>query len=492
MSGYFTEFSYKANLHPEIELCQLDIALSQQGNRIPKNARVCEVGFGMGLNLLQNVIGSTHQVFGVDLISEHVRFVTEGMEVAGMSLKDQIVLGSITDQVIFDTWPKMDVIILHGVWSWIDDLTRSELMSFLREKLAPGGIVYISYNISSGWGLVPALRPLLKDAYERASKFIQPAKRVESAYDFWLEHIVQPIDVRSYETLKKNRVLGAGYLAHEFLNEAWYPTSLNEICKQLSVHDITFHSSARLAQQHPSLTNSAAITEKLGQLGPDVDDVYRLSVDDALHGVTFRADIFHRGLWLGSHREFPEDITVIRTAHARGVKPVRTGDTKRQISDEVVTYFNALPIEGIAVDQLERDLKARFGYGPNDVLVFLQVLRGYFEFMSASKPTQSELESRAVALNEWIRKNHADLKYWFSPVLGGFVHLTDFEKTVYRFRKLPKDAQIGQLIELTEHLSIYEDGRELLTAEEKKAHLVKKLDQFHEERIAILQLLGLW
>ena len=492
MAGYFTEFGYKANLHTEIELCQLDIALSQQGNRISKDACVCEVGFGMGLNLLQNAIGSNYRVFGVDLISEHVRFVTEAMEAVGLSYEDQVVLGSITDQVIFDTWPKMDVVILHGVWSWIDDLTRNELMAFLRKKLAPGGIVYISYNVSSGWGLIPALRPFLKDAFDRVSKFVEPANRVESTYDFWVENIVQPIDSRSYDRLKKTRELGAGYLAHEFLNEAWHPTTLNEICKQLSVHDIAFHSSARLSQQHPSLTASASVAEKLSQLGPDVDHVYRLSVDDAVHGVSFRADIFHRGLWLGSNREFPDDITIVRTAFARDVKPVRTGDNTRQISDEVVDYFNELPIEGVVLQHLERDLKAKFGYGPSDVLVFLQVLRGCFEFTSASKPTQSELDSRAVALNHWIQKSHADLKYRFSPLLGGFVYLTDFEKTIYPLRQLSKEEQLDRLFELTDQLSINEGGRELLKDEEKKAHLIKKLDKFYEERLEILQHLRLW
>ena len=44
-----------------------------------------------------------------------------------------------------------DFVGLHGVWSWISNANRAAVVEFLRRKLKPGGVLYISYNASPGW-----------------------------------------------------------------------------------------------------------------------------------------------------------------------------------------------------------------------------------------------------------------------------------------------------------------------------------------------------
>jgi hypothetical protein len=45
-----------------------------------------------------------------------------------------------------DDLPMFDVIVLHGIWSWVSEVNRRVIVKIARQRLAIGGILYISYN----------------------------------------------------------------------------------------------------------------------------------------------------------------------------------------------------------------------------------------------------------------------------------------------------------------------------------------------------------
>ena len=59
--------------------------------------------------------------------------------------------------------PQFDFICLHGVYTWINVENRKAIVDFIRTRLKPGGLVYISYNCLPGWSATAPLRRVMTD-----------------------------------------------------------------------------------------------------------------------------------------------------------------------------------------------------------------------------------------------------------------------------------------------------------------------------------------
>src|SRR6185436_12341439 len=63
--------------------------------------------------------------------------------------------------------PRFDYIVAHGVYSWIDATGREDVRRFIDRHLAPGGLVYVSYNAMPGWASDLPFQYLLREVAER-------------------------------------------------------------------------------------------------------------------------------------------------------------------------------------------------------------------------------------------------------------------------------------------------------------------------------------
>src|SRR5262245_42242049 len=92
---------------------------------------------------------------------------------------------------------EFDFIVAHGVFSWGPDETRDELLTFGRQRLPAGGLLYLSYNTRPGWdvrGMVRAYlmeqtsdleeRPLERAQLARtlAAKLVPPLRQAEHPF----------------------------------------------------------------------------------------------------------------------------------------------------------------------------------------------------------------------------------------------------------------------------------------------------------------------
>jgi SAM-dependent methyltransferase len=71
-----------------------------------------------------------------------------------------------------------DFIICHGVFSWVAAETQQQLLRFCHDRLNPGGVVYLSYNVYPGWKLREVLRDMM---LHHAGGIDEPARRIEQA-----------------------------------------------------------------------------------------------------------------------------------------------------------------------------------------------------------------------------------------------------------------------------------------------------------------------
>ena len=122
------------------------------------------------------------------------------------------------------TLPAFDVISLHGIYSWIAAEHRATIVEFIRRKLKPGGLVYISYNSLPGWSAAAPMRHLM---YMHGKAHGGPTVgRLEPALAF-VNRIIESnagffrVNPSLKERFAKTKDLNRNYLAHEYLNDAW-------------------------------------------------------------------------------------------------------------------------------------------------------------------------------------------------------------------------------------------------------------------------------
>jgi SAM-dependent methyltransferase len=125
----------------------------------PTNCRVLEVGCGEGADLFplaQAYPGS--RFLGVDLAATTVAF--------GERLRAELGLTNLTLRVadlraVPDAAGPFDYILARGVFSWVPEEVRLELLALCRRLLAPAGVAFISYNALPGWHLVRMFREMM-------------------------------------------------------------------------------------------------------------------------------------------------------------------------------------------------------------------------------------------------------------------------------------------------------------------------------------------
>jgi len=125
----------------------------------PENARILELGCAGGGNLLPiaSQFPQSH-CFGIDL--SEVQCANARTAINYTRLKNvEIIQGSIAD--IGPKQGKFDYIICHGVYSWVPDFVRTEILRVASENLSENGVAFISYNVLPGWYFRGMIRGML-------------------------------------------------------------------------------------------------------------------------------------------------------------------------------------------------------------------------------------------------------------------------------------------------------------------------------------------
>jgi len=166
---YVTDVPYAATFTQYGAPAWLDLTALLSGVRPPDRKGAfawCELGCGRGATAA--ILAATHPggaFHGVDLMPEHIahaRRLGERCGIANLTLHQ----GDFAAAATLDL-PRFDYIVAHGVYSWIDAQARATLRHFVDRHLAPGGLVYISYNAMPGWAADLPFQYLVRVLAER-------------------------------------------------------------------------------------------------------------------------------------------------------------------------------------------------------------------------------------------------------------------------------------------------------------------------------------
>jgi protein-L-isoaspartate O-methyltransferase len=145
----------------------------------PQRSRVLEVGCSDGANLLPlaaTLPGAT--IVGCDVAASAIdaaRAAAQGAGLANVSLRCE-------DLATLDpALGPFDYIVAHGIYSWVPPDVRDALFALARDRLAPGGLMYVSYNVLPGCRLRQAAWEMLR---RHVDGILDPLARLDAARKF--------------------------------------------------------------------------------------------------------------------------------------------------------------------------------------------------------------------------------------------------------------------------------------------------------------------
>lgn len=298
--GYVQSVDYTHHYCRELSPSLLDFACLSRGVQSPPSDRpltYLELGFGQGLSLNVHAAACQGEFWGTDFMPAHV---LNARQLAAASHSGaRLFEDSFEEFAQRRDLPEFDMIGMHGTWSWISAENRAVVLDLVRKRLAPGGLLYVSYNALPGCAAELPLRNLLKLHAEQVSP---PLLGVPEKLDAALalvralsaagsRHFQEQGDSKAL--LERVNAQDRHYLAHEYLNRDWLPMGFAEVAAQMSEAKLEFAASATLLDHLDAL----AFPDKAKKLLDEAKaPLLRETLRDYLINQRFRRDIFVKGL----------------------------------------------------------------------------------------------------------------------------------------------------------------------------------------------------
>jgi SAM-dependent methyltransferase len=316
--GYVADVSYTAGFYRETTPGWLAFTALLLGHRHPaldRPFRWAELGCGQGFSATIAAACHPHAEFwGFDFNPSHIDNAIHLAEAAGLAnLHFREVAFADLAELPAEALPQFDFIVLHGIWSWVSAAQQAHITRFIRSRLAPGGLVYLSYNTLAGWeGMAPVQRLMRRVATQHPGS----AEQKMAAVVAFLQTLARS-DAMMFrhhgtlaERLEKLTGHDARYFAHEYFNAVWEPASFDRVNAAMEEARCGFVGSATLVDNMDAL----AVPPGIGKLIAETTDVVsREMLRDVGAARAFRRDLYRRGSdqpVAGEHLELLEGITI--------------------------------------------------------------------------------------------------------------------------------------------------------------------------------------
>ncbi|KQV58648.1 MULTISPECIES: class I SAM-dependent methyltransferase [unclassified Caulobacter] len=505
-AGYVTDVNYTFGYYAELNPLRCRLPLLMVGRHAPKIENACELGFGQGLSVSIHAAAQPGiNWYGTDFNPSQAAFASEMVRLAGADAK-------LYDEAFAEfcnrkDLPDFDFIGLHGIWTWISDENRGVLVDFIRRKLRPGGVLYISYNTLPGWSASAPIRHLMK---RHADVMGAPGQGVVGQTDAALGFIdqflaLEPLYAKAnpgaVERLKQVKGQDRNYLAHEYMNRDWHPMYFADLENWLGDAKVGFASSAHTLDNLYDLNMTSAQADFMRGI-PDVS--LRETIRDYCVNQQFRRDYWVRGVRaLVGHEQIAalrEERIVLTMAKEDLPSKVRGAIGEADLIDQIYQ-----PIYELLLDHKPHsilDLEAHVGRKNVNFAQLnsaLTILLG-LGVVQAAAPGQdlAKAKTRTQALNKAISRRAlsvGDVAYFASPVTGGGVLAPRFSQLFWISKqtggKTPNDwaTSAWQLLQ-AQNQAIIKDGV-TLQGEDNLAELKTQAEQWNAKILPVWTALGI-
>lgn len=295
--GYVVDQPYTEHFFSELSPAHLQLVAWQNDVCAPDVShpfRWLELGCGHGVSAAIFAAQFPHGEFhALDFNPQHIVAARLKAKAAGLENLHYHELSFA--EAAQQSWQAFDFIVLHGVWSWINDDNRQWIVQLLRTLLSPGGMVYVSYNCLPGRAVQEPVRYLLTHFAEKVggdsvNKALQSREKVKAVLQPETRLVKQLPVVASL--LEKMADQSPHYLAHEYLNKDWYLCYSNQLAAMLDEAKLSRVGSALLSDNIGELRVPPAQADMLDMAK---DEPERELLRDFIVNAGFRKDVFVRG-----------------------------------------------------------------------------------------------------------------------------------------------------------------------------------------------------
>lgn len=296
LSGYATDIPYLRDFKPMLAPAWLDHVALVAGIEPPDRHygfAWCDLGCGQGVTA--TMLAATHpsgKFHGIDAMPTHI---DHARGLAAAARISNVCFHAVEFSAAIDLQlPSFDYIVVHGVFTWVDEEAQRALLWFIDRRLKPGGLVYLGYNAMPGW-----TRDLPFQRLVRQIGLTFPgdsATRIAAAIDVArsLAELRVPALSASFtigELKDRPQDYLPAYLVHEFLPAAWQPLYVTEVREAMTAIGLEPVGSATLSENFDWMVLHQRAREILSAIA---DDNARELARDFFLDQRFRCDVFAR------------------------------------------------------------------------------------------------------------------------------------------------------------------------------------------------------
>jgi methyltransferase-like protein/2-polyprenyl-3-methyl-5-hydroxy-6-metoxy-1,4-benzoquinol methylase len=258
----------------------------------PDRSRILEIGCAQGDNIIplaDQIPGA--DILGIDLSVAQIELASSRANAAGL---DKLRLETMDLRDLGESQGQFDYIICHGVYSWIAADVQAELLSICRNRLAPQGLAYVSYNTYPGWYMRDMLRQMMLHHVQTIDDGKLRIEQSRALLQFLLESTEGDTSAyakllrEEFESISRSR---DEYFFHEYLEPDNNPVFFTDFVNRADAAGLQYVSETNIANL---ATNAVSLksARKIRQLTNDL--VQRHQYTDFITNRKFRASLLCR------------------------------------------------------------------------------------------------------------------------------------------------------------------------------------------------------
>jgi SAM-dependent methyltransferase len=312
--GYVTDVAYTTNAYHETTPSWLAACSLLLGYRPPNLAapfRYADLGCGNGLGAL--VAAATNpraEVWGFDFNPTHIENARALAAQGGLTNVhfEEISFEALAHGDTSAAGDDFDIMVAHGILSWISFENWRHLTAIIARRLRPGGLTYLSYNVAAGWAGVGPIQLLMwqlarasqRRTDQSVAELFQVLDQLKAGGAVFFR--ANPgLDAR----LDSMKAQDVRYIAHEFLNQDWHPVMFADVADALAETKTHYIGSATLVEN----IDAVAVPEGvLPVLNNTRDAAARETIRDLASAKSFRRDLWRKG---GERLGAQEQLTLL-------------------------------------------------------------------------------------------------------------------------------------------------------------------------------------